>query len=163
MLSVLNVPTPSYYALQQCVIYSPPLQAMGATELTLEGVSGVGSELERIHIAEKNKAMAAKLKVKHTICTLCPLALAGVFVIAYIWYIMVCTHFRKSYIINPRRACAARVTVVVVCVCLSVRPRAISLHEPSIAPQTIPRIQCRIKVEKYVGFSLKLLRSGITA
>jgi hypothetical protein len=62
MLSVLNVPTPSYYALQQCVIYSPPLQAMGATELTLEGVSGVGSELERIHIAEKNKAMAAKLK-----------------------------------------------------------------------------------------------------
>jgi radixin len=36
--------------------------AMGATELTLEGVSGVGSELERIHIAEKNKAMAAKLK-----------------------------------------------------------------------------------------------------
>ena len=53
---------------------------MGATELTLEGVSGVGSELERIHIAEKNKAMAAKLKVKHMICRLCPLALAGAFV-----------------------------------------------------------------------------------
>ena len=39
------------------------LQGVGATELTLDGVSGVGSEMERIHIAEKNKAMAAKLKV----------------------------------------------------------------------------------------------------
>ena len=39
----------------------------GATELTLEGVAGVGSEMERIHIAEKNKAMAAKLKVQY--CT----------------------------------------------------------------------------------------------
>ena len=29
----------------------------------MEGVAGVGSEMERIHIAEKNKAMAAKLKV----------------------------------------------------------------------------------------------------
>ena len=36
----------------------------------------------------------------------------------------------------------------------------ISLHEPSIAPQAIPRIQCRIKVEKYVGFSLKLAAFG---
>ena len=38
-------------------------QQHGATELNLEGVSGIDSELERIHIAEKNKAMAAKLKV----------------------------------------------------------------------------------------------------
>lgn len=37
-------------------------QMSGATELTMEGVSGVGSELDRVHIAEKNKAMAAKLK-----------------------------------------------------------------------------------------------------
>lgn len=35
----------------------------GTTDLDLEGVSNVGSEMERIHIAEKNKAMAAKLKV----------------------------------------------------------------------------------------------------
>ena len=39
----------------------------------------------------------------------------------------------------------------------------ISFHEPSIAPQTLPRIQRLIKVEIYVGFSLKLLRSGVTA
>jgi len=32
----------------------------------MEGVRGVGSELERVHIAEKNKAMAAKLKVTIT-------------------------------------------------------------------------------------------------
>ena len=38
-------------------------QMEGATELTLEGVSNVGSEMDRVHIAEKNKAMAAKLKV----------------------------------------------------------------------------------------------------
>lgn len=35
----------------------------GNTELNMEGVSNVGSEMDRIHIAEKNKAMAAKLKV----------------------------------------------------------------------------------------------------
>ena len=58
--------------------------------------------------------------------------------------------------IDPRHACAARVTVVIVSLWLLV-------HEPSIALQTIPRIQRRIKVEKYVGFSLKLLRSGVMA
>ena len=39
-------------------------QMSGTTELSMEGVKGVGSELERVHIAEKNKAMAAKLKVR---------------------------------------------------------------------------------------------------
>ena len=38
-------------------------QVEGDTELDLEGVSNVGSEMDRVHIAEKNKAMAAKLKV----------------------------------------------------------------------------------------------------
>lgn len=38
-------------------------QMEGTTELNLEGVSNIGSEMERVHIAEKNKAMAAKLKV----------------------------------------------------------------------------------------------------
>ena len=37
----------------------------GTTDLTMEGVSRVGSEMDRVHIAEKNKAMAAKLKVSH--------------------------------------------------------------------------------------------------
>ena len=46
-------------------------------------------------------------------------------------------------VVNPRGACAARVIVVAVCVCL----RAISLHEPSIAPQTIPCIQRRINIK----------------
>lgn len=39
-------------------------QMEGTTDFTLEGVANVGSELERVHIAEKNKAMAAKLKVR---------------------------------------------------------------------------------------------------
>lgn len=38
-------------------------QREGDTDLTMEGVSNVGSEMDRVHIAEKNKAMAAKLKV----------------------------------------------------------------------------------------------------
>ena len=38
-------------------------QVSGTTDLSLEGVAMVGSEMDRVHIAEKNKAMAAKLKV----------------------------------------------------------------------------------------------------
>ena len=63
---------------------------------------------------------------------------------------------------NPWRACAARVTACL-SVCLSVCPRAISLHEHLIAPQKIPRIQRLVNVKMYVGFSLKLLRSRVTA
>jgi hypothetical protein len=44
-------------------------QMVGETELNLEGVSNVGSEMERVHIQERNKAMAAKLKVLWTIVT----------------------------------------------------------------------------------------------
>ena len=35
----------------------------GTTDFSLEGVANVGSEMERIHITEKNKSMAEKLKV----------------------------------------------------------------------------------------------------
>ena len=38
-------------------------QVSGTTDLSMEGVTRVGSEMDRVHIAEKNKAMAAKLKV----------------------------------------------------------------------------------------------------
>ena len=38
-------------------------QLSGTTDLNMEGVTRVGSEMDRVHIAEKNKAMAAKLKV----------------------------------------------------------------------------------------------------
>ena len=37
----------------------------GQTELSMEGAANVGSEMDRVHIAEKNKQMAAMLKV-HT-------------------------------------------------------------------------------------------------
>ena len=35
----------------------------GTTDFSLEGVANVGSEMERVHITEKNKSMAAKLRV----------------------------------------------------------------------------------------------------
>lgn len=38
-------------------------QTAVTSDLTMEGVQGVGSEMDRVHIAEKNRAMAAKLKV----------------------------------------------------------------------------------------------------
>jgi len=38
-------------------------QVEGTTDFSLEGVANVGSEMERIHITEKNKSMAEKLKV----------------------------------------------------------------------------------------------------
>ena len=41
-------------------------QLSGTTDLSMEGVTRVGSEMDRVHIAEKNKAMAAKLKVSGT-------------------------------------------------------------------------------------------------
>ncbi len=43
-------------------------QTAVASDFTMEDVTGVGSELERVHIAEKNKAMAAKLAVSIGLC-----------------------------------------------------------------------------------------------
>lgn len=37
-------------------------QTAGATEFSMDDTEGIGSEMDRVHIAEKNKAMAAKLK-----------------------------------------------------------------------------------------------------
>ena len=64
--------------------------------------------------------------------------------------------------INPRRACAARVTVVgsvCVCVCLSVCLLShISPMERLFVLKTLSRTQRATKVKKFVGFSLKPLR-----
>lgn len=38
-------------------------QMEGTTDFSLEGVENIGSEMERVHITEKNKSMAQKLKV----------------------------------------------------------------------------------------------------
>ena len=58
--------------------------------------------------------------------------------------------------INPRRACAARVTVVV---CLSVCLLShISPMERLFVLKTLSRTQRATKVKKFVGFSLKPLR-----
>ena len=74
--------------------------------------------------------------------------------VLHMWY---CVGYVLSRaLLNPRRrACAARVTVVVVSVCLSA-----SYLEQSIAPQTMPRIQRRSMVEINVG---KQLHSGVMA
>ena len=56
-------------------------------------------------------------------------------------------------VINPRRAFAARVTVVVMSVCLSVTPL-----ERLFVLKTLSRTQRATKVKTIVGFSLKMLR-----
>ena len=62
--------------------------------------------------------------------------------------------FLKS-VINPRRACAARVTVVGLSVCPLVN---ISLLERLFVLKTLSHTQRATKVKKYVGFFLKPLR-----
>ena len=60
--------------------------------------------------------------------------------------------------INPRRACAARVTVVgSVCVCVCLLSH-ISPMERLFVLKTLSRTQRATKVKKFVGFSLKPLR-----
>ena len=62
-------------------------------------------------------------------------------------------------LVNPRRACAARVTVVGLSVCLFVCPLVnISLLERLFVLKTLSHTQRATKVKKYVGFSLKMLR-----
>ena len=65
-------------------------------------------------------------------------------------------------LINPRRACAARVTVVgsvCLCVCVSVCLLShISPMERLFVLKTRSRTQRATKVKKFVGFSLKPLR-----
>ena len=65
-----------------------------------------------------------------------------------------------SLTLGAHAQCTCRVCLSV---CMSVHPRAISLHEQSITPQMIPRIQCRIKVERYVGCKKgsMLIRTGL--
>ena len=78
-------------------------------------------------------------------------------------------HSWITLVVNPQRACEGYCSRSV---CQSVRPSVrpsvclfgdISLLEPSIAPQTILRIQRSIKVGKYVGIFLKLLCSRVMA
>ena len=61
-------------------------------------------------------------------------------------------------IVNPRRACAARVTVVgSVCVSVCLLSH-ISPMERLFVLKTLSRTQRATKVKKFVGFSLKMLR-----
>ena len=63
--------------------------------------------------------------------------------------------------INPRRACAARVTVVgSVCVCVCLLSH-ISLTEPLFVLKTLSRTKRATKVKKFVGICLKQLRSRV--
>ena len=62
-------------------------------------------------------------------------------------------------LVNPRRACAARVTVVAVSVCLSVcRLSHISPLELLFVLKTLSRTQRATKVKKFVAFFLKPMR-----
>ena len=68
-------------------------------------------------------------------------------------------HSMTFLLINPRRACAARVTVVGLCVCVSVCLLShISPLERLFVLKTLSRTQRATKVKKFVGFSLKPLR-----
>ena len=77
----------------------------------------------------------------------------------YMNFTYIYTYIHTVYIINPRRACAARVTVVGF-VCLSVCLLShISPTERLFVLKTLSRTQWATKVEKVVGICLKRLRS----
>ena len=79
------------------------------------------------------------------------------------WNLVRCPESRSvrlSEVINPRRACAARVTVVVVCVCRLV---ANSLLKGQFVFKPLSHTLRATKVKKFVGFSLKPLRCRDTA
>ena len=68
--------------------------------------------------------------------------------------------------INPRRACAARVTVLGLCVCVSVclSVTTFSATARNNAPNKIyQRLQRDMSKVLKVAFSFKMLRSGVTA
>ena len=68
---------------------------------------------------------------------------------------------RWDIIINPRRACAARVTVVgSVCLCVCLLSH-ISPTERLFVLKTLSRNQRETKVKKFVGICLKRLRSRV--
>ena len=72
----------------------------------------------------------------------------------------------RNALINPRRACAARVTVlgsvcVCVCVCVCLSVSHISPTERLFVLKTLSRTQRATKVKKFVAICLKLLRSRV--
>ena len=68
---------------------------------------------------------------------------------------------KNILLINPRRACAARVTVVgSVCLCVCLLSH-ISPTEPLFVLKTLSRTQRATKVKKFVGICLKRLRSRV--
>ena len=65
----------------------------------------------------------------------------------------------NSDIINPRRACAARVTVVDLCVCLSVCLSVDDYSRNEAAYERYQQLQCYKGMKTNVAILLKRLRS----
>lgn len=60
----VNATSPGLHLTEGATDDNEETQISVMSDLSMEGALGVGSEMERIHIQEKNKAMAAKLKVR---------------------------------------------------------------------------------------------------
>ena len=67
-------------------------EAAGDTDLNMEGISNLNSELSRVHIAEKNKAMAEKLKVCVCVCG-SVMCMCTNFMCVQVCVSMMCTNF----------------------------------------------------------------------
>ena len=65
-------------------------------------------------------------------------------------------------VINPRRACAARVTVVILCVCLSVQDYSRTTRY-EVAYERYQQLHCHQGMKKKVAILLKRLRSRCMA
>ena len=66
------------------------------------------------------------------------------------------------HIINPRRACAARVTVLGLCVCLSVTTFSAATRNET-AKKRYQRVQCHTGFIFKMAILVKMLRSKVMA
>ena len=64
-------------------------------------------------------------------------------------------------IINPQHACAARVTVVILCVCVCLSVKSHLTYGASVRPENAVTYSAGKKVKKFVGICLKRLCSRV--
>ena len=69
----------------------------------------------------------------------------------------ICCHLRGKKVINPRHACAAKVNVGVMCVCVCLSVKSHLTSGASFCPENAVTHSVGNEGQKFVGFSLKSL------
>ena len=82
---------------------------------------------------------------------------------SWLWYnSLLITGFLRQLVVNPRRACAARVTVLGLCVCVSVTTFSAATRNET-AKKRYQRVQCHTGFILKMAILVKMLRSKVMA